>query len=148
MVKKRDRLVAEGHRMIVYIPVELRERLKRVAFERSAGMKGYMSLGAVVRELLAEAVDDDGPKGKRKGKPMRSLDTVDAPSSTAVESVDQGQVASVQVQVDLRRADAPMPREIANRPRILAIFRQHREERPAQVMRARRRQTRVGTCAA
>lgn len=59
-------LVTKGYRLVVWVPVELRERLKVAAFERSAGQKGPMSLGAVVRALLSEQLDNPPPSGRRR----------------------------------------------------------------------------------
>lgn len=64
--------MAEGHRLVVYVPMELRDQLRRLALQRSEGQKGYMSIGAVVRDLLEEHLGDgtngSGNKAMRRAK--------------------------------------------------------------------------------
>lgn len=64
-----EKLVADGYKLMVYIPTDMLETLKRIAFERSVGQKGRLSLAATVRELLNERIVQLEPDGKKhKGK--------------------------------------------------------------------------------
>lgn len=75
-------LVKKGYRLVVYVPVELRERLKVAAFNRAAGRKGPMSMGAVVRALLEEQLEGDPPRGRRT-RDESHLSAVAKPTTSA-----------------------------------------------------------------
>jgi len=51
-----DRLT-QGHRLVVLVPPRLLARLRAVTAQRAVTHGGHISMGAVVRELLEEALD-------------------------------------------------------------------------------------------
>lgn len=66
-------LVADGYKLVVHMPIEMAEALKRLAFERSVGQKGMLSLAATVRVLLQEKIDEEGGGNrKNRGKPRQN----------------------------------------------------------------------------
>src|SRR5439155_6285721 len=121
-MKQRQRrdpsLVAEGHRMVVYIPTDLLISLRQLAADRAVEGRGQISVGAVVRELLEEAVGNRGPRnGKRRGRDSnpRLVEPVLAPARS-IQAVDIGTIARRGVDIELRRDDRAVAGEIANRP--------------------------------
>lgn len=66
---EKQTAIADTYKLMVYIPMEMAETLKRIAFERSIGQKGMLSLAATVRELLGERLDQlPTGDGTRKAK--------------------------------------------------------------------------------